>query len=268
VDQIEIPASLPAEAPQPLSTGWGEGSRTRTEEKFLEGPHSRGVELLRALGIFLECFQGFRKLHFVGPCVTVFGSARFGETHPYYMMARALGKAIAGLGFTTMTGGGPGLMEAANRGAKEGCGASVGCNITLPKEQEPNAYLDRWVEFRYFMIRKFMLAKYSYGFVAMPGGYGTLDELFGVLTLIQTKKMKNYPVVLMGTEYWAPLKGFIERTLLPAQSISPEDAGLMLFTDDPEEAAQHIFRVATQSLGIQVRLRVKPRWWLGEGLLP
>jgi len=254
--------------PEIQAAGWGEGSRTRTEEKFLEGPHSRGMELLRAFGIFLECLRGFRKLHFIGPCVTVFGSARFGDGHRYYEMARALGRAIAGLGFTTMTGGGPGIMEAANRGAKDGGGKSVGCNITLPMEQKPNGYLDRWVEFRYFMIRKFMLAKYSYGFVAMPGGFGTLDELFGVLTLIQTRKMRNYPVVLMGLDYWAPLKAFVETNLISAQSISPQDAALILYTDSPEEAARHIFDVATRSMGVRMELKLKPRWWLGEGLLP
>jgi uncharacterized protein (TIGR00730 family) len=167
-----------------------------------------------------------------------------------------------------MTGGGPGLMEAANRGAKDAGGKSVGCNITLPMEQKPNPYLDRWVEFRYFMIRKFMLAKYSYGYVAMPGGFGTLDELFGVLTLIQTHKMKNYPVVLMGTDYWAPLRDLVEKTLVPAQSISEEDAKLILYTDSPEEAARHIFEVATGSLGVHFKKKLKPRWWLGEGLLP
>src|SRR4051812_45732097 len=176
---------------------WGKDTRSKAERRFLEGPRSRLRELLSAWHIFIELLRGFRRLHFVGPCITVFGSARFAEDHPFYRQARELGAELAASGFTVMTGGGPGIMEAANRGAREAGGCSVGCNITLPSEQRPNAYLDRWVEFDYFMVRKFMLAKYSYGFVAMPGGFGTLDELFGVLTLIQTGKMEGFPIVLM-----------------------------------------------------------------------
>ncbi len=156
----------------------------------------------------------FRNLHFVGPCVTVFGSARLTEPHPYYLLARELGAQIARAGFTVMTGGGPGLMEAANRGAKDAEGVSIGCNITLPKDQKPNHFLDKWVEFRYFFVRKLMLAKYSYGFIAMPGGFGTLDEFFEIATLVQTGKIKNFPVILMGAEYWTPLLRFLDATLL------------------------------------------------------
>jgi uncharacterized protein (TIGR00730 family) len=243
---------------------WGRSSRNESEEKFLEGPQGRGVEFFRALEIFFECFHGFRKLHFLGPCVTVFGSARFQENHRYYELAREVGAAIAGTGFTVMTGGGPGVMEAANRGAKEVGGFSVGCNITLPREQKPNPYLDKWVEFKYFMIRKFMLAKYSYAFVAMPGGFGTLDELFGVLTLIQTQKMKNFPIVLIGKDFWEPLKDFITERLVAEETIKAQDLSLLLFTDSPKEAAEHIKYVAFKDLGIHYKKTPKPRWWLGE----
>ena len=161
------------------------------ERFFLEGPRSRGSELKSLLTIVAEFIRGFRALHFVGPCVTVFGSARFKEDHPYYALARAVGQRLAKLGFTVMTGGGPGIMEAANRGAKEAGGFSVGCNIVLPEEQKINAYLDRWVTFRHFYVRKVMLVKYSYAFVVMPGGFGTMDELFEALELIQTKKIQK-----------------------------------------------------------------------------
>src|SRR6478736_6477141 len=172
------------------------------ETRFLAGPHSRGSELRFAMRVFREFIRGFRNLHFVGPCVTVFGSARFAEDHPYYVAAREVGRLLAQRGFTVMTGGGPGVMEAANRGAKEAGGASVGCNIELPQEQQPNPYLDRWIECRYFFVRKVLLFKYSYAFIALPGGLGTLDELTEALTLVQTGKIQKFPVVLMGTDYW------------------------------------------------------------------
>lgn len=149
---------------------WGKTTASPDERVFLEGPQGRGFELGRAFRIFRELIYGFRALHFVGPCVTVFGSARFTSEHPYYALTRELGARIAQTQFTVMTGGGPGLMEAANRGAKEANGISIGCNIVLPQEQKPNRYLDKWVEFRYFFVRKLMLMKYSYGFVAAPGG--------------------------------------------------------------------------------------------------
>jgi uncharacterized protein (TIGR00730 family) len=152
-----------------------------------------------------DFLRGFRVLHFVGPSVTIFGSARIKTDSPYYDLARKTGAAIAQLGFTVMTGGGGGIMEAANRGAKDVGGRSVGCNIELPQEQKPNAFLDRFVTLRYFFVRKMLLMKYSYAFVIMPGGVGTLDEMFEALTLIQTGKIKSFPVVIMGTEYWARL---------------------------------------------------------------
>src|ERR1700693_432854 len=199
---------------------WGKAPACPEEELFLEGPRSRGFELGRAFRIFWELIYGFRALHFVGPCITVFGSARFSQEHPYYALTRELGARIARAQFTVMTGGGPGLMEAANRGAKDARGISIGCNIVLPQEQKPNPYLDKFVEFHYFFVRKLMLVKYSYGFVAAPGGFGTLDELFEVATLIQTGKIKDFPVVLLGVEYWSPLLDFLRQSLLANAAIS------------------------------------------------
>jgi uncharacterized protein (TIGR00730 family) len=174
-------------------------------------------------------------LHFVGPCVTVFGSARFTVEHPYYALARQVGAGLAGLGFTTLTGGGPGIMEAANRGAREAGGRSVGCNILLPHEQAPNPYIDRLVTFRYFFVRKVMLVKYSYAFVVLPGGFGTMDELFEALTLIQTGKIHNFPVLLMGSDYWQPLLSFLRR-MVDAGTISDTNLDLLFVTDSVEEA--------------------------------
>ncbi len=243
---------------------WGKRSRTTDEEIFLEGPHSRGRELLSLLDITLELFRGFRKLHFIGPCVTVYGSARFEETHPHYITARELGSHLALAGFTVMTGGGPGIMEAANRGAMESGGCSIGCNITLPHEQKPNEYLHFWMEFKYFMIRKFMLAKYSYAFVAMPGGFGTLDELFSVLTLIQTGKMNNYPIVLMGTEYWGELRKLIEETLVREKAIKDTDVSLILYTDSAQEAAAFIESAAKERFSLKLTRLPKAIRLLGE----
>ncbi len=208
-----------------------------------------------------EFFYGFRKLHFVGPCITVFGSARFKEDHPYYDLAVEVGAALSSLGFTVMTGGGPGIMEAANRGAREAGGKSIGCNIVLPFEQRPNPYLDLMLEFRYFFVRKVMLVKYSYGFVVLPGGVGTMDELFEALTLIQTGKIKDFPVVLMGVDYYRPLLEFLQ-DMVSAGTISPKDLNLVKITDSVEEALQHIEAYALQKLGF--RRVVKPTWMLGE----
>ncbi len=158
---------------------WGkEDSLNKTDKYFLEGSHSRSFEFFHAFSVFFEMIRGFRKLHFLGPCVTIFGSARFKEDHIYYQLAQNTAAELVRIGFGIMTGGGPGIMEAANRGGKENGGLSVGCNIVLPREQNHNNYLDLWIEFKYFMVRKFMLAKYSYGFIAFPGGFGTHDELF------------------------------------------------------------------------------------------
>jgi hypothetical protein len=242
---------------------WGKKTASPDERLFLEGPHGRGYELRRAFRIFLELIHGFRSLHFVGPCITVFGSARFPETDRYYALTRELGAAIAQADFTVMTGGGPGLMEAANRGAKEAGGASIGCNIILPQEQKPNPYLDKWVEFRYFFVRKMMLVKYSYGFVAVPGGFGTMDELFEVATLIQTGKIKNFPVVLLGVDYWSPLLDFLRGSLLKNAAIGQRDLDSLLLTDSPSEAIAFIRKSATDNFGLRY-VRQRPRKILFE----
>ena len=244
--------------------GWGKRTRDDDERKFLQGPRPRGIELVEAMRISAELVEGFRRLHFVGPCVTVFGSARFKEDHPYYALARQVGARLARAGFTVMTGGGPGIMEAANRGAKEAGGYSVGCNITLPVEQKPNPYLDRWVEFRYFFVRKLMLEKYSYAFIAMPGGIGTLDELFETSVLIQTGKMKEFPFVLVGTEFWKPLVDYLRDGLLAAQTIDEADTHRWIVTDSPEEAVTLIRDRAMTQFGLTYGPRARRRWWLGE----
>jgi uncharacterized protein (TIGR00730 family) len=232
------------------------------EGRFLEGPGSRLEELSRLVRITLEFLRGFRRLHFVGPCVTVFGSARFKEDHRYYAIAREVGRRLARAGFTVMTGGGPGIMEAANRGAREAGGRSIGCNIQLPHEQVPNRYLDLMVEFRYFFVRKVMLVKYSYAYVALPGGFGTMDEVFEAATLIQTGKMKEFPIVVMGRDYWEPLLSFLRDTMIPAGTIEPRDLDRILVTDSPEEAASIILEAATTKFGLQWER--KPKWILGE----
>ncbi len=202
-----IPAKQVANSPQPAirsAACWESGTPAADEVRFFQGPQNRGFELGKAASIFLEMLSGFRAFHFLPPCVTVFGSARMSEGHLAYAMSRDIGARLAQAGFAVMTGGGPGLMEAANRGAKEVGGTSVGCNIALSHEQQPNNYLDRWITFRHFFVRKMMLVKYSYAFIAMPGGFGTLDEIFEVATLVQTGKIKQFPIVLMGREFWAP----------------------------------------------------------------
>jgi len=242
---------------------WGEATASPEEGYFLKGPRGRGFELAAAFRIFGELIHGLRALHFVGPCITVFGSARFPETHRYYALTRELGAHIARARFTVMTGGGPGLMEAANRGAKEAGGASVGCNIVLTSEQKPNRYLDKWVEFRYFLVRKFMLVKYSWAFVAAPGGFGTLDEFFEVATLIQTGKIKDFPVVLLGVDYWMPLLEFFRKSLLPSSAIDPADLDRILVTDSPSDAIAFIRHTAVNRFGLRY-VRMKPNKLLFE----
>jgi uncharacterized protein (TIGR00730 family) len=234
-----------------------------TETIFLEGPHSRWHELKFLLNVVWEFIYGFRKLHFVGPCVTVFGSARFTEDHPYYNEARRMGREIVKLGFSVITGGGPGIMEAANRGAKEAGGRSIGCNIVLPKEQKPNKYLDRWVSINYFFVRKILLTKYSYAFVVMPGGYGTLDEFFEAITLIQTGKSLRFPVILMGKVFHEELFKYIQN-MVHEKTINPEDAQIFLFTDSVEEAIDHISKYAIEGFGLKKAKKMKPFSWLGE----
>ncbi|NDC40354.1 MAG: TIGR00730 family Rossman fold protein [Chitinophagia bacterium] len=236
------------------------------EQVFLEGPHSRWREVVFLADVVKDFVAGFRKFHFLGPCVTVFGSARFAETHPYYQMARDMAREIVKLGFAVITGGGPGIMEAANRGAREGNGISVGCNIVLPHEQKHNPYLDCWVDIRYFFIRKVLLTKYSFAFVVMPGGYGTLDEFFEAITLIQTGKLSRFPVVLMGTEYHKELQRHIN-LMVAEGTISAADRHLFLFTNSIGEAIAHIRKHAIEDFGLKQKRPMKPWALLGERLI-
>jgi uncharacterized protein (TIGR00730 family) len=248
--------------------GWGEspGESPGPPEvrRFLEGPQPRGFELRRTIRIATEFLRGFRALHFVGPCVTVFGSARFPEGHAYYGLARAIGAGLARAGFTVMTGGGPGLMEAANRGAREAGGRSISCNIALPVEQRPNPYLDRWITFDHFFVRKVMLVKYSYAFIALPGGFGTLDEVFEIATLVQTGKIRDFPLVLVGAEFWWPLLEFIETRLVAAGTVDAADAGRLVLTDSAAAAVKMVTATALERFGLTYGPRLRPRRWLGE----
>jgi uncharacterized protein (TIGR00730 family) len=237
--------------------------RSPEERLFLEGPRSRAHELASVFRVGWEFLRGFRTLHFVGPCVTVFGSARFPEDHEYCALARRAGAGLARLGFTVMTGGGPGIMEAANRGAMEAGGYSVGCNIELPHEQKPNAYLDCWITFQHFFVRKVMLVKYSYAFVVMPGGFGTLDECFESATLIQTGKIEGFPVVLMGRQYWNDLEELL-KGMIAAGTISPDDLDHLLFTDSVDEAMEHIRKRSIEAFGLRLRRRIRRLGVLGE----
>ncbi|MGI9342037.1 MAG: TIGR00730 family Rossman fold protein [Gammaproteobacteria bacterium] len=210
------------------------------EKRFLSGSRDNPHELATAGRVFLEFVRGFEHLGGLGRCVTVFGSARFEADHPYYELARALGRALAERGFAVMTGGGPGIMEAANRGAREGGGVSIGCNIELPMEQEPNPYLDRFVEFEYFFVRKVMLVKYSQAYVVMPGGLGTLDEVFETATLIQTGKVEPFPIIAMGSDFWGPLQDFAWNSMLREGTVDESDRELFTLTDSVEEAVAAI----------------------------
>lgn len=238
------------------------GSGTVEEGRFLAGPESRSSELFRTMRIAWEFIRGFRTLHFIGPAVTVFGSARFKEDHRYYQLARDVGDRLARAGFTTITGGGPGIMEAANRGAKESGGPSVGCSIKLPHEQAGNPYLDVMVEFHYFFVRKVMLVKYSYAFIVLPGGFGTMDEIFETATLIQTGKMEGFPIVIMGEDYWRPLLRLLEKKMVPEGTIDQEDVDRLIVTDSPDEAVSQVLQSARTKFGLQ--WEPKPRWILGE----
>lgn len=233
------------------------------ERQALEGPHTRWEEAKFLWRVVTEFLRAFRRLHFVGPCVTVFGSARFPETHEFYTLTKEVGAKLAGLGFTVMTGGGPGLMEAANRGAKEAGGRSVGCNIVLPMEQDPNPYLDLCIHFHYFFVRKVLLFKYSYAFIAMPGGLGTLDELFEAGTLIQTGKIEQFPIVLMGTSYWKDVQELFD-VMAREGAISERDKSLILVTDSVDEAMAHIQKYALEKFNLQRVVKLRPVKLLGE----
>ncbi len=235
---------------------------SQEESLFVRGPLSRFKELIFAFKVFFNFIKAFRKMHFIGPCVTVFGSARFTKDSEHYKKAEKIGAALAKTGFTVMTGGGPGIMEAANKGAFEAGGKSVGCNIILPFEQKPNPYLHKRINIPYFFLRKVILVKYSYAFVVMPGGIGTLDELFEALTLIQTKVIKDFPIVVFDSEYHRELCQHIQ-LMAENESISSEDMKLLFITDSVEDLITHIETYSIKKFGL-VTKQVKPKWWLGE----
>jgi uncharacterized protein (TIGR00730 family) len=237
--------------------------KIKNEIKFLEGPHSRWYDFKYTISVLFEFIKGFRALSFVGPCVTVFGSARFKEDHKYYKQARELSAEIAKLGFTIMTGGGPGIMEAANRGAKDVGGRSVGCNIVLPAEQYQNPYLDRWVNMKYFFVRKVLLVKYSYAFIIMPGGFGTLDEFYEAITLVQTKKIQGFPIIIFNREYHKDLLAHNDR-LMKEGTISANDPSLYLVTDSIEEAVNYIKEKSIGEFKLQYSNAPKPFWGFFE----
>lgn len=232
-----------------------------SKSQYLDGPNSRGKELQFSIKVMFQLLRGFRKLHFVGPCITFFGSARLREGNKYYEDARKLSRMLANQGFTIMTGGGPGIMEAANRGAFESGGKSVGCAIKLPSEQVVNPYMHKWITFDYFFVRKVLLLKYSYAFVVMPGGFGTLDELFETITLIQTAILHNFPVVVMGTDFFKDILEMIDK-MEEEKTISDKDKNLILFTDSIEEAQAHIHQYIADNY--KVKSKRKALWFLGE----
>ncbi len=222
------------------------------ERNFLMETRTPQAEKARLRRIQAEFERGFRRLYRLGPAVTVFGSARFKEGHRYYKMAVAVGRELAKAGFSVLTGGGPGIMEAANRGAHEAGGTSIGLNIILPFEQKPNPYVDDSIEFHYLFVRKVMLVKYSCAFVIMPGGLGTLDEMYEAGTLIQCQKIGPFPVIGMGTGFWSPLKPFTQHQIR-AGAVGREELGFVRVTDSAKEAVELIVR--SQSPAVRDRLR-------------
>ncbi|HEY0036412.1 MAG TPA: TIGR00730 family Rossman fold protein [Longimicrobium sp.] len=225
-------------------------TRTSTEdERLLQSPAEQPESLdftrsdpWRVLRIMGEFVEGFDTLARIGPAVTIFGSARTPADHPEYAAARETARLLGEAGFGIITGGGPGVMEAANRGARDAGVQSIGCNIELPFEQGINPYVDVAINFRYFFVRKTMFVKYAEAFIIFPGGFGTMDELFEALTLIQTGKVRDFPVVLVGTAYWQGLIDWIRGALLAEGKISPEDVDMLVVTDSLEEAVQTIVR--------------------------
>ena len=233
------------------------------EQSLLSGATSRLHNLTTLFRVGKDLLRGFRALHFAGPCVTIFGSARTQPGTRYYEMARQMGAACARLGFTVITGGGPGIMQAGNQGAFEIGGRSIGVNIELPFEQELNPYVQHSVTMRYFFTRKVVLVKYSYAFIVMPGGAGTLDEMFETMTLIQTGKLKIFPIILMGKDYWQPLMDFVYR-MAEEGMISPDDPELIFFTDDIHDAVAHLQRHAVRQFGLRRKRAPRAIRILGE----
>jgi uncharacterized protein (TIGR00730 family) len=234
-----LPASGTSPSPRTLS------SEALSEHQMLEGRDSRTQEFLRVLRISREFVRGFRALHHIGPCVTFFGSSRFGETHEYYEPSRQLARRVAGLGYNIMTGGGPGLMEAANRGGSEGGAISIGATIDINNEP-PNRFVDRRVAFHYFFARKVILVKYSYGFVLLPGGMGTFDELFEAVTLVQTGRLSQFPIILYRRDYWEGLHEWLETGPLASGAFSEADFSRIRITDDDDEVVDRFARLAAQ----------------------
>ena len=235
---------------------------SKSESLFVTEPLTRIKNLLFTFKVQYNFIKAFRRMHFIGPCVTVFGSARFGPETAHYQNAEKIGAEMAKLGFTVMTGGGPGIMEAANKGAYESGGYSVGCNIILPIEQKPNPYLHKWIYIPYFFVRKVILVKYSYAFIVMPGGIGTLDELFEALTLIQTKMINGFPLVVFDTKYHKELWHHI-KIMEKNESISQEDMKLLFVTDSVEELVEHIKKYSIKKFGLKKKA-YKAKWWFGE----
>lgn len=253
----------PVERSATSKAGPAEAAGNKTT-RLLEGPQARGFELRHAVRVFGEYMRALRALHFVGPCVTVFGSARIGEGAPYYDLGQELGASLVREGFTVMTGGGPGLMEAANRGARLAGGRSIGCTIELENLEPPNIYLDRLVSFRYFFIRKVMLVKYSYGFVILPGGFGTLDEAFEVATLVNTGKISDFPLVLLGSDFWRPWLDTMRASFVGVGALTEGELECFTLSDSPAEAAALIREAAMRKFGLAYSRPRKRRRWLGE----
>ena len=228
--------------PRPLRAISAEAT---SEYQMLAGRDSRSQELLRVLRISREFVRGFRALHHIGPCITFFGASRFGEDHSYYEPSRHLSQRVAELGFNIITGGGPGLMEAANRGARDGGTISIGATIDIGDEP-PNQFVDRRIKFHYFFARKVILVKYSYGFVMLPGGMGTLDELFEAVTLVQTGRLSDFPIILYGREYWQGLVDWLRDVPLAKGAFSEAQLARIRLTDDDDEVVDRLARLARQ----------------------
>lgn len=230
-------------------------NHSQGEALFLAGRNSRLKELFRLLRFSYEMFCGLRALYHVGPAVTIFGSARFESSNPYYELGVKVGILLAQEGFTVITGGGPGLMEAANRGAKSVGGKSIGCNIELPEEQKPNQYLDKVIHFRYFFARKIMLMKYSYAFIFLPGGLGTLDEMTEAMTLIKAGKLYDFPVILIGKDYWMGFRKWIDEILVKSGAVSQDNLNFVFLIDDPTEMIG-IIQSSIHGLGLKIKKKI------------
>jgi len=221
------------------------------DEALLRSPEPsdqfKSSDSWRVFRIMGEFVNGFDALATITRGVSIFGSARTKQGNEYYDAARETGRLLAEAGFEVITGGGPGIMEAANQGAREAGGVSVGCNIELPFEQIPNPFQTHELTFKYFMVRKTMFIKYSNAYVIFPGGYGTMDEIFEALTLIQTRKIRNFPVVMFGSSYWKGLLSWLQSTMLSEKNINPEDLGLMYMTDSPSDAVEFIVKCCTEN---------------------